>query len=127
MYAVAIAVVWAAHAAFTGQLWLPDAMSWYILGLGVMAAALPLQAAAVKTRPGAGHPVPAMAEKPDVRRGGRPSPDFDLAGLAGDVKEPAAIASLDDVEWPPFENAREADAEWQPFEGGPWSPPERRQ
>ncbi len=126
-YAVAIAFVWAAHAAFTGQLWLPDAMSWYILGLGAMAAALPLQAAAVKPRPGAGHPVPAMAKRADAGRGGRPSPDFDLAGLADEMTDPAAIASLEDGEWPPFENTREAEVEWQPFEGGPWSPPERRQ
>ncbi len=46
-YSFAIVLVWATHAMLTGQLWLPDAMSWYVLGLG---------AAATGTRPVASWP-----------------------------------------------------------------------
>lgn len=37
-YSFALVLIWAVHAMFTGQLWLPDAMSWYALGLGAIAA-----------------------------------------------------------------------------------------
>jgi hypothetical protein len=37
-YSLAIWLVWGVHGALTGQLWLPDAMAWYGLGLGAVAA-----------------------------------------------------------------------------------------
>ena len=60
-YSFALVLVWAAHAIFTGQLWLPDAMCWYVLGLGTVSAGARrenLARARALAAPVPGRPVP---------------------------------------------------------------------
>jgi len=94
-YSFALVLIWAVHAVFTGQLWLPDAMCWYALGLGAVLAGarrerlVPATAPVVASRhrPDAGVAADARAGHAAARPT-RPDVADGLLGLDGG-REPA--------------------------------------